>query len=326
MAVTIAPAQSYAPLTVTNNGSGQTYNPQISNAAPAVLGTSTGRAPVAQTPAFVPNQANVALLNQSIANLNAGIGRSDTQLANGLTGIDQATQLSLSKLLDSKNQATTEYNTGVHDTTQNYITGKNTINRQSGQALNGLLRLLGAKGNGGSSVYNTIAPQAVGGEANDRRNALSQDYGSNRRLLDLSNAKYNSQYDNAVTETNAQRVTNQQALRDEINRNKADSYNKLGKFQSDLSAASTGLGAQNAVAGQGSYNTANSLLNAIAGVAPVATGYTPFNYSAPTLDSYSSNPFSTPHVQNTAETPSSYISPYLASLLKPQKQSNLSAV
>lgn len=262
-----------------------------------------------------PNQ--IATYNQTIDNTNQAINRLNPQLNSGLAGIDSSYQDAYNKLLLGKSQANQTYDTNVLSNKQNFVGGKNTVSANAGQTLNGLQRLLGSRGAGGSSTATIAAPQAVDRQATLQRTDLTNTFGQNAKSLDQNWGSFLQDYNNNLNSIGSQRDQGKTKLQNDIASQKANLLQTLAGLQAQRD--------NNPASGQGSLDAANALLNQVAnspGVAPIT-----FNaqaYTAPNLSSYTTNPNATPTYQGQAPS-NDYFSPYLSALVGKKQPGNTAA-
>lgn len=238
--------------------------------------------------------------SQAISNVQSAIDRSGSQLQAGNSSLDNQYNTALQQLLLGKNQGQATYNQSTQGNATNYIGAKNTIGANAGSTLNGLLRLLGARGAGGSSAYNIAAPQAVTRGASLQRSDAGTNYGQNQQSLDTNWNNYLTGYNNQVTGVGAQRDQGKQTLANNINSNKANLLQTLAGLQSSASAAQPYL------------NQANSLLDQSANYTTPQINYSTAAYTPPALSSYNTGGTSPTFNQGSG---GDYFSPYLSALL-----------
>lgn len=273
-----------------------------------VQGASTYAAPA-------PPPPDLSSYDQGIGNINAGIGRLDTQRNSGLSGIDSSYQNALNQLLLGRNRGEQSYNTNVQDTKTGYVGAKNTIGAQAGTALNGLQRLLGSRGAGGGSAYNIAAPQAVARGATLQRADVGGDFSQNMRALDSNWNNFLQDYGNQVNSAGSQRDQARQGLEGTINTNRGTLLQSLAQLQAQRAEAAGGNPAQ---AAQPYIDQANQALDQAARYTVAPINYQTQAYNAPSLASY--NPAPQPTASFSKQGGSDYFSPYLSTLLGKKQQ------
>ncbi len=256
------------------------------------------------------NQAQLSAYDQAIGNTQAGINRLPTQLNSGLSGIDSSYQNALNQLLLGKNQGQQAYDTNKQQTATGYVGAKNTIGSQAGSTLNGLLRLLGSRGAGGSSAALTAAPQAVTRGATLQRADVANTFGQNNQALDTNWNNYLTGYNNQVSSAGSQRDQSKQSLQQSIDANKASLLQTLAQLQSQRGQAAGGNGVADA---QPYLDQANQLLDQSANYTTAPINYQTQAYQAPSVASYTVNPQQP--AQYNQQGNQDYFSPYLQSLL-----------
>lgn len=263
----------------------------------------------------------LASYDESIGNTQAAINRTAGQLASGNSQIDASYQDALNQLLLGKNQANATYTTNKQQTAQDYVGAKNTIGANAGSSLNGLERLLGSRGAGGSSAALYGAPQAVAGDATIQRTGAGTTFGQNNQSLDTNWNNYLTGYNNQVSSAGNQRQQQEQSLQQQINNNKASLLQTLASLSSEKAAAAGGnpQGAAAPFLAQ-----ANQLLDSTANYTVNPVTYQTQAYTAPSLAAYTVNPAAAPTFNGQPQT-TDYTTPYLASLLGDKKQTTNTA-
>lgn len=255
--------------------------------------------------------AAIAAFDQQINFLNQGLGRADSALASGLSGVDASWQNALNQLLAGKNQTEKDVTASKKSLADQFISAKNTIGYNSGSALNGILRLLGSRGAGGSSTAKVAVPGAVAREATLQRNDVSATNAENNRNVDSSWQKYLLGYDREVQSANTQRANNRGAIERQIADNKFSILQQIAALAGKRAEAARG----NAVGAMQPYlDQANAVANRAANYTVAPINYNTQAYEAPSLDKYTIDPGAAPTVQGQAQS-NDYVSPYYAGLL-----------
>lgn len=304
--------------------SGQTFSPQTTANVPLSLATfgadpfnadATTQVQGAQTTSSgntgsggTSNAAALASYDQAINNLQQGLPRLDNQFASGNQAIDTSYQNALNQLLLSKNQANNTYTTGLYDNSQSYVRNKNTVGSNAGSSLNGLLRLLGSRGAGGSSAAG-VARDAVGRAASLQRGDVTANFAGNNRALDTNWNNYLIGYDNAVSSAGSQRDQERQKLASSIETNRANLLQQLAGLYGERAQAAGG----NATAAAQPYlNQANSILDRQSVYTTNPINVNTQTYQAPPLSEYVAKQTVPGYTQQNG---GDYVSPYLQALL-----------
>ena len=314
--------------TATNiaNSQGQTgapystaYLQSIGILPPDNSGSTTGTTGSSGT-ATAP--VDTAAYDQAIANTQAAINNLPNQLNSGNANIDTSYQDALNQLLAGKNQANSAYTTNKGQDATQYVAGKNTIGANAGNSLNGLLRLLGSRGAGGSSAATITAPGAVAQQATIQRGDLGNTFATNESGLDTNWNNYLTGYNNQVSSAGSQRDQQKQQLQASVNTNQASLLQSIATLAAQKSQAAGGDGV---AAAQPYLDQANSLLSSAATnptFAPIS--YQTQAYQSPNLASYTTNPNAAPTFNgSTAST--DYVSPYLSALVGKKQPSGVTA-
>ena len=304
-------------------------NPTYTNAAQTQLNALTGGGAgggsgTSGVTVGVNDPATLALYGQQIQQYQQALGGLPTQLQGSQNQIQGAYTTALNQLMGAKNQATAGYNTGTTGNQQSYVTNKNSIGQNAGQSLNGLERLLGSRGAGGSSAALFGAPQAVAQQATQQRAGAGLTYGQNQSGLDQSYNSYLLGNTNDQNSIASQRDQNLNSAQQQTDSTTAGLNQQLATLQAQLAAAQGGSPTNAAApylsSAQNYLNSANQL-----GLKTFTPTYNTNAYTAPTAASYTASQFAAPATANpNAGIINNTVSPALQSLLKP-KLSGVSA-
>lgn len=299
---------------------------QYNAAGDPITTTSTqGTAPVlapavSNSPSYtvgVNDPATLAAYDQQIQQYNQAIQGLPTQLQGSDNQIQGAYQSALQQLQGQANQAQSTYNTATTGNSQNYVTNKDTIGSNAGQSLNGLERLLGSRGAGGSSAALFSAPLAVAQQATAQRAGAGQNYGQNQSGLDTSYGNYQLQNQNDLSGIASQRDQNLNSAQQQIASTQAGLLQQLATLSAQQAAAKggdpTSAAAPYLSQAQNYLSSANQL-----GLKTFVPSYNTTAYSAPTAASYTPNSFAQPVAASNPNITNNTVSPALGALLKPQ--------
>lgn len=303
-----------------NNGSARGINPRTLDGS--VTFDNTGIA--SQPTAFDPNSVgtggtsgsagsgvSAALTSanqQAINNIHSAIDRLASQQNVGYQNVDTAYNDALNQENQAKANNELAYNGSKNQTTQDYVTAKNTIGTNAGSSINSLQRLLGARGAGGSSAALFNAPQAVVQQASQQRAGAGQTFGGNNQQLDSNWNNYLQGYNNDLTNLDRQKTNNRNSVDAQVSTTRAGLLQSLAQLMSSPQAAQPYIDQANTALGQADQFGLQAPVNQVA----------PTAYQAPSLDSYSVNPFATPQ-SGGATSAADNISPYLSLLLGKNK-------
>jgi hypothetical protein len=258
----------------------------------------------------------LAAYQQQIDQYNQTIGALPTQLQGSDNQIQSAYQTAFNTLQGQKNQATSTYGTATTGNQQGYVTNKNSIGTNAGQSLNGLERLLGSRGAGGSSAALFSAPQAVAQQATAQRAGAGQTYGQNQSGLDTSYNNYLIGNQNDLSGIANQRDQNLNSAQQQIASTQAGLLQQLATISAQKAAAEggnpTGAAAPYLASAQNYLNSAGQL-----GLKAFTPTYNTSAYAAPTAASYAPSQFAAPSTTSNPNIIDSTVSPALRSLLKP---------
>lgn len=292
-------------------------NPVAQPAAP----TSAHDSGAVYTPAAPKvDAATIAQFDQGINTANSALGRLPNQLAIAKGNIDSQFNTNRNELDSTKNQANASYTTSGQQNQQNFRTDKNAIADKSSMGLQGLLRMLGAYGAGGSSDARYVAPQAVATQASQERSGAGQNFAQNQSTLDTNWNNFLTQDQNSRKKLDDWRSQQVNSAEAQSQTAKQDLLSKLADLAGQRAAA---RGGNYAGAAQPYVDQANSLASVIDNLArlnPTYNGVTPV-YNAPSLGDYSLGNNGAP-----AQAPTNAVeqqaSPYLSLLLGNQRDKN----
>lgn len=299
-------------------GSISATNPDGTWVPPTDSSGSGGSSTTSSTPSYtvgVNDPATLAAYDQGISNTQSAIDRLPGQLNSAYSGVDASLSNALNQLLFGKNQANQAYSTNKQQAGTDFVQAKNTIGANAGNTLNGLLRLLGSRGAGGSSAALFGAPTAVAQGATQQRAGAANTFGANNQSLDTGWNNYLTGYNNQVSSAQAQRDQQRQSIQQQNQQQQASLLQSLAQLTGEKAAATGGSATG---AAQPYLDQANSILNGLSNYTVAPINYQTQAYQAPSLASYSTNPQAAP-TYNGQSAGNDYTSPYLAALLK-QKQ------
>lgn len=296
-------------------GGGGNIDAPVSSPSGGATYTSGGAAPAA--PAYDPN--TLAQFDSSISTLQSGLNRLPGQLDIARSNINTQYGTNRNELDSTKNQAQNSYTTSGQQNQQNYRTDKNAIADKSSMGLQGLLRMLGAHGAGGSSDARYVAPQAVATQASQERSGAGQNFAQNQSGLDTNWNNFLLQDTNSRRKLDDWRTQQLNSAEAQSQTAKQDLLSKLAELSGQRAAL---MGGNFKGAAQPYVDQANSLSSVIDNLArlnPTYTGVTPV-YNAPTLSDYTLGQGGAPTVASNAL--EQQASPYLSLLLGGRKDKN----
>jgi len=314
----VTPGRAYTPSEASNLGISARSSGTLGATGAAT--SSAYNAPGVNTnsgPVGGANQGvNTSAYDQAIGNTNSAIDRLGSQFTSGNSAIDSSYQNALNQLLLGRNQSQNAYDTSKQQATQGYVGAKNTIGTNAGASLQGLQRLLGSRGAGGSSAFNQAAPEAVARQATQQRAEAGNQFGQNNQALDTNWNNYLTGYNNSVADVGNQRDQQRQGLQSNIENNRATLLQSLAQLTAQRSQAQGGNGVAES---QPFLDQANGILNAQSSYNVAPINYQTQAYNAPDLASYTTNPQAAPTFQG-QPAQNDYFSPYLSTLLGKKQQ------
>lgn len=285
-------------------------------------GTSGGTVPGANTTAGgqtgggttlgYNDPGTLALYGQSIDNINKAMGLQGGQLQQAQGTINANTLNALNQLLLGRNQGEQSYHSNQLQQQQNDVQAKSQIGANAGLSLNGLQRLLGSRGAGGSSSYSMLAPEAVANQASQQFGQTQQQFGQNMQGLDTNWGNYLTGYNNQVSGVQDQQQQQLQGAQNTVDQNKASLLQQLATLTTERAGAQGN--ANPGASAQPYLDQANGLLAGLSNYTPSAINYQTNAYQAPSLSSYTVNPNASPTF-NGQPAGNDYFTPYLQALM-----------
>lgn len=306
-----SPASYNSPNFYMPAGLQQINDPNAPAPAPASSGSGGGGG----------SATDIAAYDQSINNTQAAINRLGSDFEQGASQVDTSYQNAINQLLLGKNTANKSYDTNKQQTAKDYVGAKNTIGSNAGNSLNGLLRLLGARGAGGSSAARVSAPEAVSRQATLQRGEVGGQFGANNQALDTNWNNYLTDYNNQVSSAGNQRDQQKGELQSAIERNRATLLQTLSQLSGQRAAAAGGSATG---AAQPFLDQANDALNRASSYRATPITYNTQAYSAPELSKYLTNPNAAPTYQGQSPT-NDYFNPFLSALLGKKQNQTVAA-
>lgn len=234
-------------------------------------------------PAYDPN--TLAQFDSAISTANNALGRLPGQLDIARGNINSQYGTNKNELDSTKNQAQHSYTTSTQQNQQNYRTDKNAIADKSSLGLQGLLRMLGAYGAGGSSDARFVAPQAVATQASQERAGAGQNYAENQSGLDTNWNNFLSQDENSRRKLEDWRTQQLNSAEAQSQTARQDLLSKLADLVGQRAAVTGGSFRSAAQPYVDQANALSANIDNLARLNPTYTGVTPV-YNAPNLSDY----------------------------------------
>lgn len=259
------------------------------------------------------NQAAIAQFDQGINNVNSALGRLTGQADIGNRNIDTGYNEGLNQLNQSKALQQQAYDQNVTTNRQDYVGNKNSINVNTGNSLNSLMRLLGSKGAGGSSAAG-VASEAAARQGTLQRQGAGDAFGKNAQALDTNWNNYLNEFKGSVDGLGRQRDNQKNALQANIENTRANLLQQLAQLSGQRASAAGGNAVASAQPFLDQANTSLARVDTLGLQAPVYQ-VDPARYTAPELAQYTANPNAAPTVNGQAAGQSDYATPFLSLLL-----------
>jgi hypothetical protein len=227
--------------------------------------------------------AQQAANNQATSLANYNLGLLPQQLNAALGNVQNTYNQKNNELQSGYNSAENSFNQNTTSNKQSFVTNKNTIRGQASTGLQGLLRLLGQRGAGGSSAVGA-SQDAVGKQATIQMSGAGQTYGQNQQALDTNWGNYRNGFDNSKRQLADWLGQQQNSARSENEASKQSILRQLAGLQSNAAAAQPYIDQIKASAQR---------VASLAAFNPSYTGITPV-YNAPELSAYTVGQAETP--------------------------------
>lgn len=231
---------------------------------------------------YNPQQA--ALYDQSIAQLNAAKGRLGTQLGIAQGNINNQYNTNRNELQSAYDRAQNTHRQSTTANSQSLRTNYNNANDKASAGLQGLARLLGAHGAGGSSSM-LMAGDAVQKTATADRTGANQTFAENQRSLDTNWGNFGLEHENSKKKLEGWKSQQLQQAEQQAKTSEQSLLTQLAQLQAQRASA---LGGNVAAAGQPYLDQANALssqIDQLGAINPTYDGRTP-TYQQAALDSY----------------------------------------
>ena len=200
------------------------------------------------------NPADIAYLDDQIARLQRQHGSADTALNNGLTQLQDSYSKEVEGANSRRAQATQDLNTKRKDTTRAKDSALNRVNENARTLAEGLRRRIGMASGSGSSAFQITAPGAVSRDATEDRTGVLENFGVNFRDLATTEQRQKTQFDELLSDLEAQRKTRESDFRSGI-------LEKKNQIDTSLSEVAR----QKALALGGGYNQVRAAMSPYAG-------------------------------------------------------------
>jgi hypothetical protein len=305
----------------TNNTTVPTKKANTSSPMNPAAPTTTYTA--SSTPAAPAYDQNVvSQYDTAVNSAQSALNRLPTQLGIATGNVNRQYTVNQNELNSTKNQANNSYTQSGQQNQQSFRTDKNAIADKSSQGLQGLLRMLGAYGAGGSSDARYVAPQAVATQASQERAGAGQTYAQNQSGLDTNWNNFLLQDTNSRHKLEDWRT---QQINDAKAQSETTKQDLLSKLADLIGQRAAYKGGSYQGAAQPYVDQANALgasIDNLAKINPTYNGVTPV-YNAPALSDYTLGQGSGAQLaQNAAE---QQASPYLSLLLGQRDKNGLGA-
>lgn len=200
------------------------------------------------------NPADIAYLDDQRGRLEGQHRSADTALTNGLTQLQDSYSKEVEGANSRRAQALQDLNTKREDTTRAKDSALNRVNENARTLAEGLRRRIGMASGSGSSAFQITAPGAVSRDATEDRTGVLENFGVNFRDLATTEQRQKTQFEELLSDLEAQRKTRESDFRSGI-------LEKKNQIDTSLSEVAR----QKALALGGGYNQARTAMAPYAG-------------------------------------------------------------
>ena len=218
----------------------------------SIYGGTGGTGGRASAPSY--NPADIAYLDDQRGRLEGQHRSADTALTNGLTQLQDSYSKEVEGANSRRSQALQDLNTKRVDTTRAKVSALNRVNENARTLAEGLRRRIGMASGSGSSAFQITAPGAVSRDATEDRTGVLENFGVNFRDLATTEQRQKTQFEELLSDLEAQRKTRESDFRSGILEKKNQIDNSLSE-----------VARQKALALGGGYNQARTAMAPYAG-------------------------------------------------------------
>lgn len=193
----------------------------------SIYGGTGGTGGRASAPSY--NPADIAYLDDQRGRLEGQHRSADTALTNGLTQLQDSYSKEVAGANSKRAQALQDLNTKHKDTTQAKNSALNRVNENARTLAEGLRRRIGLASGSGSSAFQITAPGAVSRDATEDRTGVLENFGVNFRDLATAEQRQKTQFDELLSDLEAQRKTRESDFRSGILEKKNQIDNSLSE-------------------------------------------------------------------------------------------------
>jgi hypothetical protein len=218
----------------------------------SIYGGTGGTGGRASAPSY--NPADIAYLDDQRGRLEGQHRSADMALNNGLTQLQDSYNKEVSGANSKRAQALQDLNTKREDTTRAKDSALNRVNENARTLAEGLRRRIGMASGSGSSAFQITAPGAVSRDATEDRTGVLENFGVNFRDLATTEQRQKTQFEELLSDLEAQRKTRESDFRSGILEKKNQIDNSLSE-----------VARQKALALGGGYNQVRTAMAPYAG-------------------------------------------------------------
>ncbi|TXH49440.1 MAG: hypothetical protein E6Q97_22730 [Desulfurellales bacterium] len=193
----------------------------------SIYGGTGGTGGRASAPSY--NPADIAYLDDQRGRLEGQHRSADTALTNGLTQLQDSYNKEVSGANSRRAQAIQDLNTKRKDTTQAKNSALNRVNENARTLAEGLRRRIGMASGSNSSAFQITAPGAVSRNATEDRTGVLENFGVNFRDLATAEQRQKTQFEELLSDLEAQRKTRESDFRSGILEKKNQIDNSLSE-------------------------------------------------------------------------------------------------
>lgn len=157
--------------------------------------------------------ADLAYLEDQIAEYKRQLGRTDTALEQGLSNLGDSYNKELSRQNQLRGRALEDFTTQRSDTELGKNQALGRVDTNARTLADSLRRRLGLASGADSSAFKVLSPYAVSREASTQRTGVLGDYGQNFRDLDTAESRTKTDFENLLEDLAAQKRSQESSLR-----------------------------------------------------------------------------------------------------------------
>lgn len=223
---------------------------------PGYPGTSGGTGGIAD---------DISFLNDQESQLQDLLGRTDTNLNQGLTRNEDQYNTALGGSNADKQRQYAQYQDQRIKTTKDKQNAFSTIDRNAGQGYRSLAQIIGRSAGTGSSAFRDLLPSVVGKDTSAKRANAINTAGENLQGIDKAQGQYDISFEGVLQDLMKQKKDNEENLRGKIEEQRQGLNSQLSGIAGQRAQAQGGGYAQVKAAQQQYQDAINNSRNSVQG-------------------------------------------------------------